>query len=243
MAALEYRRRTGKGQYIDLSQIEVAAGLIGEVYLDVSMNKRLEPPVGNRSPYAAPHGCYKCKGLVNYDPGYPHMGGTDIRVPQEPTEDCWIAISVFTEEEWEGFCNAIGNPAWTKSPKFTTLTQRLKNVDELDQLVEQWTRQRDPFEAMEILQKAGVPAGVVECAEDQILKDRQLKHRSFIVEVDHPKAGKHLHVGQPIKLSETPTLPSTHAPLIGEHTDEIMIDLLGMSAREIKRLKKEKVLE
>jgi benzylsuccinate CoA-transferase BbsF subunit len=243
MAALEYRRRTGKGQYIDLSQIEVAAGLIGEVYLDVSMNMRLEPPVGNRSRYAAPHGCYKCKGLVNYDPGYPHMGGTDIRVPQEPTEDRWIAISVFTEEEWEAFCNAIGNPAWTRSPRFATVTQRLKNVDELDQLVEQWTSQQDPFEAMEMLQKAGVPAGVVECAEDQIYKDQQLEHRGFIVEVDHPKAGKHLHVGQPLKLSETPALPSRHAPTIGEHTDEIMQDILGMPEKEIKKLKEEGVLE
>lgn len=243
MAALDYRRRTGKGQLIDLSQIEVAAGLIGEVYLDVTMNQRLEPPVGNRSTYAAPHGCYKCKGLVNYDPGYPHMGGTDIQVPQAPTEDCWIAISAFTGEEWQGFCNAIGNPAWTKGPKFATLTQRLKNVDKLDQLVEEWTRQHDPFEAMEILQRSGVPAGVVECAEDHICKDQQLKHRGFIIEVDHPAAGKHLHGGQPIKLSETPALASKYAPLLGEHTDEIMRDILGVSTEEISRLKQEKVLE
>ena len=243
LAALDYRRRTGKGQLIDLSQIEVAAGLIGEVYLDVSMNQRLEPPIGNSSPYAAPHGCYKSKGVVNYEPGYPHMGGTDIRVPQEPTEDCWIAISVFSEEEWEGFCNAIGNPLWTKDGRFATLTQRLKNVEELNRLVEEWTRQLDPFEAMSILQQAGVPAGVVECAEDQVYRDQQLKHRGFIIELDHPAAGKHLYLGQPIKLSDTPALQSRYAPLLGEHTDEILRELLCMSAEEIARLKEEKAIE
>jgi crotonobetainyl-CoA:carnitine CoA-transferase CaiB-like acyl-CoA transferase len=243
LASLDYRRRTGKGQLIDLSQIEVAAGLIGEVYLDVSLNQRLEPPIGNRSLYAAPHGCYKCKGLVNYEPGYPHMGGTDIRVPQEPTEDCWIAISVFSEEEWEGFCRAIGSPQWTKSPKFATLSQRLENVEELDRLVEEWTRQRDPFEAMAILQQAEVPAGVVECAEDQVSRDKQLKHRGFIIELDHPAAGKHLYLGQPINLSRTPALPSTYAPLLGEHTNEILHEILGMSTEEITRLREEKTIE
>jgi len=96
---------------------------------------------------------------------------------------------------------------------------------------------------MEILQRAGVPAGVVECAEDQICRDQQLKHRGFIKEVDHPAAGKYLHCGQPMKLSETPALPSRYAPLLGEHTDEIMRDILGMSTEEISRLKEEKVLE
>ena len=243
LAALDYRRRTGKGQLIDLSQIEVAAGLIGEVYLDISMNQRLEPPIGNRSLYAAPHGCYKCKGLVNYEPGYPHMGGTDIRVPQEPTEDCWIAICVSSEEEWESFCNAIGNPKWTGSHKFATLEQRLENVEELDALVEEWTRQHDPFEAMEILQQAGVAAGVVECAEDQVSADKQLKHRGFIVEVDHPEAGRHLYLGQPINLSKTPALPSKYAPLLGEHTDEILQEILGISSPEIAQLREEKVIE
>ncbi|UCG82567.1 MAG: CoA transferase [Dehalococcoidia bacterium] len=243
LAALEHKRRTGKGQFIDLSQNEVAAGLIGEVYLDVTMNNRLEPPMGNRSNYAAPHGCYKCKGLVNYEPGYPHMGGADIQVPQGPTEDCWIAISVFNEEEWEGLCNAMGNPAWTKNPKFATLTERLRNVDELDQLIEDWTQQHDPFEAMDVLQNTGVPAGVVECVEDQILRDQQLKYRGFIIELDHPVAGSHLYAGQPIKLSGTPALPSTYAPMIGEHTDELMQEMLGMSTDEIGRLKEEKVLE
>jgi benzylsuccinate CoA-transferase BbsF subunit len=243
LAALDYRRRTGKGQLIDLSQIEVAAGLIGEVYLDISMNQRLQPPIGNRSLYAAPHGCYKCNGLVNYEPGYPHMGGTDIRVRQEPTEDRWIAISVFSEEEWERFCKAIGNPAWTADQKFGTLIQRLENADELGALVEEWTRRHDPFEAMEILQQRGVAAGVVECAEDRVTADKQLKHQDFIIEVDHPTAGRHLYLGQPIKLSQTPSLPSKYAPLLGEHTDEILQNILGISSSEIAQLRKKRVIE
>ncbi|MBE0480389.1 MAG: CoA transferase [Dehalococcoidia bacterium] len=243
LAALDYRRRSGKGQLIDLSQIEVAAGLIGEAYLDVSMNRRIEPPIGNRNPYAAPHGCYKCKGVVNYEPGYPHMGGTDIRIPQEPTEDCWVAISVLDDREWDNFCRAIGNPEWTRNAEFATLSERLRNEEELDKLIEAWTCLRDPFEAMETLQHFGVRAGVVECAEDQVRRDEQLKYRRFIVEVDHPLAGNHLYLGQPINLSDTPALPSKYAPLLGEHTDEILKELLCMTDEGIARLKEKKAIE
>jgi len=91
LAALDYRRRTGRGQFIDLSQIEVAAAMVGEAYLDYAINGRVAKPVGNRSSYAAPYGCYRCKG-----------------------NDQWCAISVYTGEEWLAFCDAIGNPEWTR---------------------------------------------------------------------------------------------------------------------------------
>jgi benzylsuccinate CoA-transferase BbsF subunit len=219
LAALDYRRRTGKGQFIDMAQTEVAAGLIGEIYLDYMVNKRVPQPVGNRSPYVAPHGCYRCQG-----------------------EDRWCAISVYTDEEWRNFCRAIGDPPWTKEPKFADLRSRLKNVEELDRLVEEWTSQHDAREVMEILQAAGVPAGVVQRAPDT-LEDPQLKARNAVVEVTHPVVGKKLYPGVPFRFTNRTLPPSRPAPLLGQHTDEICRELLKLSEEEIRTLKQEGILE
>jgi len=219
IAALDYRRRTGKGQFIDMSQVEVAASLIGEFCLEYTVNGRVPKAMGNRSLYAAPYGCYCCKG-----------------------DDQWCAISVFTNDEWQGFCNAIGNPGWTKDPKFADTVSRLRNVDELDRLVEQWTIERDPHEVMNTLQAAGVAAGVAQRSIDTI-NDPQLKWLGAIIEVDHPVAGKRLYPGIPFKISNMTLHPSTAAPLLGQHTEEICRELLQISEGEISRLKEEKVLE
>jgi len=218
IAALDYRRRTGKGQFIDMAQTEVAASLIGEYYLDYTFNRRITKPMGNRSPYAAPHGCYPCKGT-----------------------DEWCTIAVFTDEEWQSFCDAIGNPAWTKDPKFADLLSRLKNVDELDKKVGEWTATLDAHVVMETLQAVGVAAGEVQRAPDT-LADPQLKWDGAIVELDHPVSGKRLYPGVPFKMSATPPLKSTPAPLLGQHTEEICRDLLKISDEEIKRLLDEDVL-
>jgi len=219
LAALDYRRRTGKGQFIDMAQTEVAANLIGEYYLKYTINNRVPKPLGNRSIYAAPYGCYPCKG-----------------------EDSWCAITVFNDEEWHGLCEAIGNHTWTHDPKFADTQRRLENVEELDRLVGEWTATRDANEVMETLQRAGVAAGIVQRATDT-LEDPQLKYLDAIVELDHPVAGKRLYPAIPFKMSDTPPLRSTRAPLLGEHTDEICRKLLGMSEDEIERLKGEGVLE
>jgi crotonobetainyl-CoA:carnitine CoA-transferase CaiB-like acyl-CoA transferase len=219
LAALDYRRRTGKGQFIDLAQTEVAAALIGEHYLDYTMNKREPQSQGNYCSYAAPHGCYPCQG-----------------------QDNWVAISVFTNEEWRSFGEAIGNPAWAKDPKFADITGRLKNVDELDRLVVEWTSDREANEVMEMLQSAGVAAGVVQRAPDT-LEDSQLKHLNAIVELEHPAVGKRIYNDIPFHLSETPPLPSSPAPLLGQHTDEICRELLKMSTEEVEKLKAGGILE
>jgi benzylsuccinate CoA-transferase BbsF subunit len=219
LAALDYRRRTGKGQFIDMAQIEVAATLIGEVYLDYTINNRINKPMGNRSSYAAPHGCYRCKG-----------------------DDEWCAISVFTVDEWRRFCDVLGNPGWTKDPRFADILGRLRNVDELDRLVEEWTTSRDARDVMETLQGAGIAAGVVQKAPYTI-EDPQLKWRDAIIEIEHPIVGKKIYLGIPFKFSDMPLPPSTPAPLLGQHTDEICREILKMSEEETTRLKEEGVLE
>jgi benzylsuccinate CoA-transferase BbsF subunit len=218
LAALDYRRRTGKGQYIDMSQIEVGTAMMGELYLEYTINGRDPKPMGNRSRYAAPHGAYRCRG-----------------------DDRWCVIAVQTEEEWRRFCQAIGGPAWTQSPRFATLVERLRHVDELDALVETWTREHTPEEVMEILQAAGVAAGYVQNAEDHI-NDPHLRARGGIIEMDHPVVGPQLYPVNPIRLSETPAGPSVRPPLLGEHTEEICRDLLGMSDDEIRELTSEQVI-
>lgn len=219
LAALDYKRRTGKGQFIDMAQTEAAAAMVGESYLEYTMNNRAPEPVGNRNPWAAPHGCYRCKG-----------------------DDEWCVISVFTNDEWQRFCDVMGNPAWTKRPKFADTPSRLRNVDELDKLIEKWTVTRDPKEVMETLQAAGIAAAKVQRGSDMV-NDPQLRELGGIVEVDHAVVGKQFYPGIPFKLSNAPPLKSTPGVLYGEHTEEICREMLGMSDDEIKKLKEEGVLE
>jgi len=218
LAALDYKRRTGKGQFIDMSQVEVAATVISDACLEYTINHRVPQAVGNRSPYAAPHGCYRCKG-----------------------NDQWCAISVFTPYEWERFVKAIGEPAWAKDPKFADLVSRLRNVDELDKHVEEWTVQHEPREVMNIMQAAGVPAGEGQRSAEAI-DDPQLKWLNALVEVDHPVAGKRLYPNVPFRISNMKFPPSRPAPLLGQHTEEICRETLGMSDETIKALKEEGVL-
>ena len=217
LAALDYRRRTGKGQFIDMAQTEVAASMIGEYYMDYTVNNRVSQPVGNRCSYAAPHGCYRCKD-----------------------EDTWCAIAVFTDEEWQALCRVIDLP-WTKDSKFTDIQDRLNNVDELDKLIEEWTSTRDAQEIMDTLQNVGVPAGVAQRAPD-IMEDPQLKWLGAIIELDHPKGGKTLYPAIPFRMSGVSLLESRSAPILGQHTEEICREWLGMSEEDITRLVNEDIL-
>jgi benzylsuccinate CoA-transferase BbsF subunit len=148
---------------------------------------------------------------------------------------------VFTDEEWHSFCQALGNPDWTKDPKFADVLGRLKNVDELDRRVSAWTSTLDAHVVMETLQAAGVAAGVVQRAPDA-LADPQLKWEGAIIELDHPVSGKRLYPGIPFKMSGVTFPQSTPAPMLGQHTDEICRDLLKMSDEEIRRLLDEGIL-
>jgi len=219
LAALDYRRRTGKGQHIDLAQVEVAASLIGEAQLDYTINGRNQEPTGNRSPYAAPHNTYRCKG-----------------------NDKWCVITVFTDDDWERFCSGIGNPEWTKDPKFADISGRLKNVEELDQNIEAWTLQYDPDVVMHALQAVGVAASAVQRAQD-VINDPQLQWRSAIEEMEHPVSGKRLYPSTPFNMSDMVFPSNRPAPMLGQHTEEICRKDLKMADSEIESLKLGGVLE
>ncbi|MDO8669993.1 MAG: CoA transferase, partial [Dehalococcoidia bacterium] len=212
LAALRYRRKTGKGQFIDLSQREGAACLVGESILDYTMNGRIAERVGNRDSSMAPHGCYRCLG-----------------------EESWVTIAIGSDEQWKSFARAIGDPAWTKEERFRTTLGRWHNQDDLDRLVEEWTIGQDHIAVMHLLQAAGVPAAPV-LNNVELLHDPHLNQRGFWEWVNHPDAGRHLHYGASVKLSETPGAIQRHAPCLGEHSDYILRELLGLSEEEVRQL-------
>lgn len=219
LMALWHRRRTGEGQFVDLSQFETISSVVGPALLDISANTKTIAPVGNRSQEApaAPHGIYRCMG-----------------------DDRWCAISVFTEDEWQTFCKVLDNPGWTQDGRFVTLSRRLENQDALDRPVEAWTRQHPAQEVMTVLQQAGVPAGVVANGED-LDRDPQLRARGYWATVNSDE-GEAILDGTPIKLSATPGGVAAPGPLLGEHTDAVLEHLLGYSEEQLRQLKDELVI-
>jgi benzylsuccinate CoA-transferase BbsF subunit len=208
VAALDRRRRTGEGQFLDISQLEAGLHFLATPLLDYAVNGRAPEKMGNADPCAAPHGIYRCQG-----------------------EDRWCAIAVFTDAEWTRFCPAVDHPEWQCDRRFSTLASRKENEAELNRLVETWTSGHAAEEIMTRLQAAGVAAGVVQNARD-IYEDPQLAHRGFFWKMEHHEMGPFTHLGEPALLSETPATPELPAPCLGEHTEMICKELLGMDDEE-----------
>lgn len=210
VGALDYHRKTGKGQLLDISQFEAGLQFLSPSLLNYSINGIEDKRMGNYCSYAAPHAVYRCKG-----------------------EDRWCAIVVFNDTEWEAFCNVLGNPQWTKDSKFNTLMGRKDNESELNKLVEDWTINYDAEEVMTLMQAGGVESGIVQNAAD-LYEDPQFKERAFFWKMEHEELGVFSHLGQPSILSATPAKPMRPAPCLGEHTENICCGLLGMSAEDFE---------
>ena len=219
MVALDYKRRTGKGQYIDHAQIEAGLNYMTPLILDYQANNRELDLKGNKCDYAAPHGIYRCQG-----------------------DDRWVAIAVMTDDEWQRFVKAIGSPDWATDSKYATSAGRVENSDELDRHVDVWTINYPPEQVQEMLQSAGVGAGMVSNAQD-LDEDPQMNYYDFYREIDHPYMGKlHYYHPAPIKLSAAETAVQRPV-LVGEHTDYICREILGMPRDEIDRLRQKGVFE
>ena len=219
LAALRHHRKTGKGMHIDLAQLETGMLFLAPLVLDYFVNGTVAERMGNRCSHAAPHGAFPCKG-----------------------EDRWCFVAVYIDDEWQALCKIMGEPEWTKSDKFTTLLSRKKNEDELERLIADWTASFDAYELMQQLQDAGVPAGVVQTAED-LYNDPQLKHRQYLHQLEHPEIGWHSYDGAPFKLSKIPSEFRMPAPLLGQHTEYVCTKLLDMSDEEFVKLMAEGVFE
>ena len=219
MAALDYRRRTGQGQYIELSQFEAGIHFLAPVMLDWLVNGREPVRKGNQCDHAVPHGVYRCRG-----------------------QERWCAIAVSTDEEWQSLCQVIGQPALAKEPGFATLLGRLEKSRLIDRFIEEWTINHSAEEVMLKLQEAGVPAGAVLNGRD-LFENPQLNERGFYKELNHPEIGPHHYPSAPFKLSRTPAEPETAAPCLGQHNEYVYRQILGMSDAEFVQLLNEGVFE
>ncbi|MBG9387393.1 CaiB/BaiF CoA transferase family protein [Caenimonas aquaedulcis] len=220
LAALRHRRRTGQGQFIDFAQTEPMLSLMGPTFLDLTVNGRLQDRRGSDHPWAAPHGVYPAAG-----------------------KDRWIAITVMDDAQWSALVDAMGSPAWALEARWQTMPQRYRDREELNRLLGEWTAKQDAQELMQKLQAKGVPAGAVQDAHDVTRVDPQLAHRGHWVRLPHAEMGESLYNNLPFRFSRTPVQPTRPAPLLGEHTREILRDMLGLGDAEIDALEAEQVLK
>jgi crotonobetainyl-CoA:carnitine CoA-transferase CaiB-like acyl-CoA transferase len=217
-AALAARKRTGKGQYIDVSLWEAVAALVHEGWMDYAMNGTQPARIGNRDPWMSPHNCFRCAG-----------------------EDEWVTIACGSEDEWRALCKAMGQPHLATDACFYTAADRKAHEDELEVLLTAWTEQRGKWEVTHTLQAAGVAAFPSMNSKD-LAADRHLNERGFFARLPHAEVGMQTHAGIPWRFTNAPNGVQAPAPLLGADTDSVMGDLLGYSAQEIARLKEEQVL-
>ena len=219
IAALDHLNKTGQGQLIELAQFETAVSFILPAILDFVANGREPVRLGNACPYAVPHGVYPCKG-----------------------EDKWCTIAVFNDDEWANLCKVLGESEWIEDPRFSTFTNRKKNEETIDSLLSKWTRKLTAEEIMNRMQAAGVAAGVVKNAAD-VYEDPQLRTRNLFWSLPHSEVGSFTHLGTSFELSRTPGQPYMASPGLGEHTEYVCTDILGLSDEEFVELLQEGVFE
>jgi benzylsuccinate CoA-transferase BbsF subunit len=218
LAALDHRRRTGEGQYIDLAQYETGLQFIQPALLDYEVNGRVMTRNGNRDNNSAPHGVYPCAG-----------------------DDSWIALAAWNDEQWRMMCGVANKPGWANDARFATRASRKENEDALDTLIAQWTRGHDARELTRQLQAAGVEAMQVNSLAD-IFSDPQLMHRKIWRKLPHAELGEFDYEAPPYILSESPSELSP-SPLIGEHNKKVYTEILGLNEKEIEELTKQGVIE
>jgi len=209
MAALDHRRRTGQGQHIDAAQLETALHFLAPQIIDFNVSGRVVSRAGNRSDTMAPHGAYPCSG-----------------------DDQWCAIAVESDEQWDALRRAMGDPAWAGDDRFRTAEGRLRHQDEIDGRLGEWTNGRSAQEVMHLLQSAGVPAAVVQRSSD-LLRDPQLAHRRFFRYMDHAEMGNIPYTGHQFRIRGYESGPRFPAPLLGEHNELVLREILGMTDEEI----------
>lgn len=212
LAALDYRRRTGKGQYIDQSQAESALHFLTPALLDYSANGRMQQGLGNDDPNYAPHGVYPALG-----------------------QDSWIAIACGSEQHWRALCAAMNRNDRASNRNFATMPARQQNRDELDQIIGEWTIGLTAHDAEVLLQGLGIPAAALQDSKD-VSHDPQLAHRGYLTEIEHPAYGKTVVEGPRFLLSRTPARIAGPAPSIGGDSQYVLQSILGYDDGRITEL-------
>lgn len=212
LAALEYRRRTGRGGDIDLSQLEASLHFLTPALLDYTANGRVPSRIGNRDAEFAPHGVYAAAG-----------------------DDRWVALAVETDAQWRALCDAIAQPSLADDPRYADGAARVSRASELDSILEEFTRKRDMFEIEALLQSHGVPASAVQNSPE-LVRDPQLVHRGHFVELEHLDGGTTSVEGSRFRLSHTPARVEGRAPTFGSENDYVLRELLGYDDERIAEL-------
>ena len=221
LAALDYRQRMGEGLHLDMSQLEASIHFSSPYILDCAVNGREQGRRGNRDPAAAPHGAYPCSG-----------------------DDRWITIACRTDGEWRSLSTVIdpSGEGWPHREEFRGVLGRKAREDELDRLMAKWTANWDVRELMDTLQKAGVPAGMVNNPRD-LFEDPQLQHRGHFRFLDHPEIGPYASDRSELNLTRTPGDLDMPGPMLGQHTEQVLTEMVGLSQEEYRSLVDDGVLE
>jgi crotonobetainyl-CoA:carnitine CoA-transferase CaiB-like acyl-CoA transferase len=219
LAALDHRRRTGEGQYVDLAQAEASLHFLAPAILDYEVNGRIAGRVGNRDPEHAPHGIYPVTG-----------------------DDRWVAIAVTTDAEWQALCAIMRRSDLADDPRLADAGGRRAHADLLDDAVAAWTVSRDGFAIEAALQARAVPAHVVQTSHD-LMRDPQLAHRRHFVTVAHPMGGTTVVEGSRFVLSRTPAEIADAAPSYGRDNETILREILGYDDDAITALVEAGALE
>jgi crotonobetainyl-CoA:carnitine CoA-transferase CaiB-like acyl-CoA transferase len=212
LAALDYRRRTGEGQYIDQSQSECSLHFLGPAILDYTVNGRVQVRAGNTDHAFAPHGVYPVAG-----------------------EDKWIAIVCRTDDDWRRFCAAVGRDELTADSRYASIPSRLEHRETLDAVISEWSRNLEGLEIEHILQSRGVAAHQVQNSSEAY-RDPQFLHREHFVNLNHPTLGTFTLEGARAKLSRTPALVRRAAPFLGQDNQYVLAGILGYDEDKITEL-------
>jgi benzylsuccinate CoA-transferase BbsF subunit len=219
LCALRHRRLTGEGQFLDIAQTEPTVALLGPTILDLTVNGREQQAVGNDHPSVAPHNAYRCEG-----------------------DDRWIVICAMDDAQWAALVAVLGSPDWAQDEVWQRVDTRYEHRQKLDALISAETATWKAEDLMLALQVKGVPAGLVQNAEDIVTRDLQLAHRGHWLKLDHPEMGKSIYNAGPFRSRRMPAGASRPAPLLGQHTQEVCAELLGLDAAEVADLQRSGVL-
>ena len=212
LAALEYRRRTGKGQYIDQSQAETSLHFLTSALLDYSVNGRTQIRAGNSDAEFAPHGIYPAKG-----------------------EDRWVAIVCKTEDNFTALCDLMKRPELARDQRFRSAVDRRKNASALDEIISNWTRELEPREAERLAQARSIPAHAVQNSAE-FYTDSQIAYRGHFVELPHPVYGKTIVEGTRARLSRIPAQVRRAAPTLGQDNQYVFEKILGYTEEQISEI-------
>jgi crotonobetainyl-CoA:carnitine CoA-transferase CaiB-like acyl-CoA transferase len=218
LAALDHRRRTGAGQYIDFSQGEASTNFLCSALLDYTVNGTVTGRRGNASLDFAPHGVYPASG-----------------------DDRWVAIAVTDETQWQGLCRALGAEL-APDKRFATMESRLANQEALDAIIAGWTSTRDVDEIERALQAQGVPVHRLSTSTD-VFADAQLAAREHIITREHGELGPVPIENSRMRFSATPARVTAAGPTFGEHNQRVLTEVLGLSDEEFVELLAEGVLQ